>query len=289
MASQMDPRLLRLLHWSLAQQGNQEGGESSTSDASESKEAKEKTIEQRRLDVEWLTKALSEIAPTVDPVDQMKLLVAIVEDAAAPPEKKEEALTNLLDFVENIDLARDYQTIGGLKATIECIGDSNVGSGVWGIASEIVGVVVQNLPVAQQGAFTMGVLPKLVTVAKDATLSGAVRSKALMGVSCLVRGHDEAAAAFMASHDGVGLLVRIALDGEENIRIRRKCMFLLRYFAEEMKTRREPFDNPSNLLSSAAVPLARVLKSTKDAALREHGLHLALLLQKLDPKRSAAD
>ena len=178
-------------------------------------------------------------------------------------------------------MARDFQTIGGLQATVNCIGDSAVSPAVWGIASEIVGMVVQNNPVTQEGAFSMDALSKLAAVAQNRVLSPSVRSKALMGISCLVRGHDGAAGAFMDAHAGINFLVSAALSEDENARVRRKCMFLLRYFAEEIATRRAPFESARTaMLERTVVTLAGVLKTSEDAALREHGLHLAMLLQR---------
>ena len=96
----MDPRLLRLLHWSLAQQGQSSSGDSSSSGASAALASGtsgggERTLEEKRKDVEWLMKAMSDMAPVIDPVDQMKLLVDIVKDSNAPAEKREEALYEL--------------------------------------------------------------------------------------------------------------------------------------------------------------------------------------------------
>jgi hsp70-interacting protein len=147
--------------------------------------------------------------------------------AAAALADKERLLEELVDLVENIDLARDLSAIGGLPTLVSLLGGPHA-SLRWR-AAEVAAACAQNHPDVQAAFMAGGVLPALWPLLDDADAT--CRVKGLLGVSCMVRGHAPAMGWF-AARGGAARLAELA--GGEDARAQRKALQLLRHLVEEL-------------------------------------------------------
>lgn len=273
---------------------------------------------------EFLTKAMEE--NVVDPAQQLKALIAILdtpqnageEDAKLTAEyvtRKAEVLRVLIEFVEIIDWANDFVTMGGFKTTVGLLSSPHAEVRV--AALEVVAIVMQNNPRGQAAAMELDVLPVLVaslrrpladsgaehaegvadapTEAMKAPTEGAAcvadsaepalskteRTKTLLALAGLVRDCTAATVAFIKDHKGVGLLMDVVRAPEEvqGVRTRRKALFLVRYLISTLPA----------IKAALADTLAGTLNesmASEDIDLRENSLHL--LAQLYTDKNSAA-
>ncbi|KAK2077076.1 hypothetical protein QBZ16_004710 [Prototheca wickerhamii] len=128
-------------------------------------------------------------------------------EPAAELAEAERLLDELQDIVETIDAARDLATIGGLDTLSDLLTSRE--PSLRARAAEVGGTCVQNTPEVQtrfleHPTFADRVL-RLAREDADATC----RVKALLALSCLVRGHA-AATAWFKGQGGLGLLVDAA-------------------------------------------------------------------------------
>ena len=290
-SSGMDPRLLRLLHWSLAQQGGADGddGDGNAISNDRSKDVREKTLEEKKSDMAWLQGALSDSGNLIsDPVDQMKILISVLDDENFPTGEKIKALENLRDFVENIDLASDFATLGGLERAIGYVmrGSGSDGDALGTAACDVLAIAVQNHPSNQAAAHALGALPILVRAVKRKDASEENRAKALTAISCLVRGCEHSADEFMRTHSGLKLLIDIAAsrlpDCSVSVRSKRKALFLLTFFAERMRENQPPYTRSSELQKLCEKTLRECILKDKDAGVKEHAERLAEVLTSLN-------
>lgn len=220
-------------------------------------------------DRQWLEEALAS-----GMVDLSKQLVEIKtqletslpssatqEDVDRDTENKARLLDELLDLVESIDQAKDLSTIGGLSTLLRVI-DNGVPCLQWR-AAEVIATCAQNNPEVQASFFRDGVMPKIwdLLSSEDATC----RLKALLAVSCLVRGSTDVQA-WWSAHDGVGkivgMLTRDTENNKENARIERKCLQILSYIADNPTVQdREQLVSQSAEIERA---LVRVISSSND-------------------------
>jgi hsp70-interacting protein len=184
-------------------------------------------------DKEWLEEALKGAM-----VDLGKRLEDIKESldgegssqAPATIEEKEQLLDELLDLVESIDQAKDLSSIGGLSTLLHVL-DSGIPSLQWR-AAEVIATCAQNNPEVQTSFFHGGVMDPVWALldSEDDTC----QLKALLGISCLIRGSSELHGYF-SEHSGVSKLVKILEGRISNApsaatdRIVRKCLQILKY------------------------------------------------------------
>lgn len=202
-------------------------------------------------DREWLEEALA--AGVVDLSKQLVDIKAQLEttlpetaseaDVAADTDTKVRLLEELLDLVESIDQAKDLSTIGGLGTLLNVI-DANEGRpGLQWRAAEVIGTCAQNNPDVQSSFYDAGVMPKIWGLLSSA--DGTCRLKALLAVSCMLRG-SAAVHGWFSENDGTGRMVEMLGDvddfedigdgsdvGDRRSRIRRKCLQILTYVAEQ--------------------------------------------------------
>ncbi|CAG5117052.1 unnamed protein product [Candidula unifasciata] len=180
----------------------------------------EPMTEERR---KWLEDALN--AMTVNPIERVILCLTMIEEAEpdteAGTEQQIRALSELQDWVEDIDIAGDLIKINGLRVIPKLL-SSEVSEIRWRCL-ELLGNLVQNNPVAQAAVLSLKLLaPLLLMVETDPNPT--VRVKALYAISCLIRSYAHALQQFMA-HDGLSVLVKATTS--DNDRLRVKATFLL--------------------------------------------------------------
>jgi hsp70-interacting protein len=210
-----------LFEWSIAQQGD---GTTSQSTAAPIPDADRKWLEEAlAAGVVDLSKQLVEIKAQLE----MSLPASATEaDIAQDEEHKARLLDELLDLVESIDQAKDLSTIGGLSTLLHVI-DRGVPGLQWR-AAEVIATCAQNNPEVQASFFRDGVMPAIwgMLSSDDATC----RLKALLAMSCMLRGSAEVRG-WWSAHDGVGKVLELVAHDEENKRIVRKCLQILNYVA----------------------------------------------------------
>ncbi|CAG9465574.1 unnamed protein product [Pedinophyceae sp. YPF-701] len=143
--------------------------------------------------------------------------------AAAPtPEEAERLLDELLEIVENLDFARDYNKMGGLPVLLRLAQATH--AGVRGRALEVIGASTQNLLPAQQEVLDAGGLDRAIAALGDADQG--VVAKALLCVGSVVRGHPAALVVFRRA----GGLQRLhKLTHASDARVRRKAVGLVHH------------------------------------------------------------
>ena len=150
----MDAGYLGILRWSLAQ----------TSDGTVPSPASSMTAE----DKQWLQEAMA--SQVVDLNENMRLIVEVLrvqapsddaEKATEVASQQAKALDDATDYVENIDLARNFaKKLRGLEPVVALLRSPD-GAVRWRAAS-VLGTCVQNHPETQRCALELGALPLLV-------------------------------------------------------------------------------------------------------------------------------
>jgi len=147
---------LGILRWSLAQTSDGTGLSAVSSMSAEDKA--------------WLQEAMS--SQVVDLNENMRLIVAVLraeaphgddEKAAEVATQQAKALDDATDYVENIDLARNFcNKLRGLEPVVGLLRSPH--SAVRWRAASVLGMVVQNHPETQRCALQLGALPLLVSL-----------------------------------------------------------------------------------------------------------------------------
>jgi nucleotide exchange factor SIL1 len=172
---------------------------------------------------------LTLVTPPLD--TQMKTEVETNENYQVNVVQILKALENLEWEVQDLDKAKDFHTLGGLKATVQYLNASDVQ--VRAYAAWVVGSAVKHYPDAQLWALQAGAIPKLLqslhfdaatktmtaTTMKrheDASASVAVWSdmqrKVLYALSALLQYNTKCQMVFVRNH-GVDILVRLIEHG----------------------------------------------------------------------------
>lgn len=214
------------------------------------------------------------------PVDDMKDLLASLR-ATDDPATIQSNLGDLQDLVENLDVARDFNTIGGLEYVINELLTHPSSSLVRSCAASLVGTVVHNMPPLQQVAFEQGCLNKLCVNCEREDAEESERIKSLFGLANLVRSHDASTVAFVKEHKGIALVLRMM--NTDLVPQKRKAAFLLVYLLN-----RAPAIIPAVLPSAVPVMSATILdhkEAWEDVDLRESLLQIVDLFSQ---KKTAA-
>ncbi|XP_071657192.1 hsp70-binding protein 1 [Patagioenas fasciata] len=149
----------------------------------------------------WLRAAMAEALGGVSaggPVAELRRCLAVLggghegAGAGVPPpgkaEAQEEALEQLGELLENVDVAQDFLALGGLETLVKFLGHPHppLRAG----AARALGSCAQNLPPAQGGALALGALPQLLGALRGDP-HPQVAPAALFAVSCLVRSQPQ--------------------------------------------------------------------------------------------------
>lgn len=130
---------------------------------------------------EWLKKALNNLE---NDAQKMKKLLEIVKKEESSREQKVAALEELQFYVEDLDNANDFVTIGGLPIVAQLLEDPNEAIQFW--ALWILGTLVQNNPKVQQHASQQAVMDSTLRLLKNET-SHSVKEKALFALTGLMK------------------------------------------------------------------------------------------------------
>lgn len=152
------------------------------------------------------------------------------EDASL--QEQERLLDELLELVESIDQAKDLSTIGGLSTLCSLL-QSPHPSLQWR-AAEVAATCVQNNPAVQEAFMNGGIMPALWSLLDSNVVLSKI--KALLAVSCMIRGYPPALSWFMQQNGGQKVL--IIAEQSEDPRLQRKCLQILDYILSFLPSER---------------------------------------------------
>lgn len=227
-------------------------------------------------DKQWLEQALK--GAMLDLSNRMMDINNVLTDrttttSPATLQEKERLLDELMEIVESIDQAKDLSTVGGLPTLLHLLSSSHP-SLRWR-AAEVLATCCQNNPEVQQVFFDNQVLQHLVPLLDDDTTDTTVRVKALLALSCQIRGHTPSLSWFMnvyngGSNGGGGIAKLVFMLKSENggnsnsgggdDRIVRKCLQLLDYLFLHTSSSSSSVDIRNKLI----VVLTKTISSTAD-------------------------
>ena len=182
-------------------------------------------------------------APTIDPerraflqnalaamsVDLVKIIggmLAKLTDPATADEACAEALDELLDYVEDIDIARDFLLVGGGRVLLSQLAKSD---DVTSRSLDALSAIVQNNPKCQEMIQPLSPMTAVAEVLRGQH-SSQVAAKAIRFVSCMVRGSD--ALLSDASKSNIFALVISLLARDHDEAVFNKSFFLLRHLTD---------------------------------------------------------
>ncbi len=137
----------------------------------------------------FLEEALKSMS--VDVVAEMQRICGILMNPDASENEKLEAMSQLGDFVENLDTANDFCKIGGLPVLMKCL-DSEL-TRLRESAARTIGSMSQNNPFCQKELLDQKFVTKLVGLIGDPEMG----AKALYGLSGIIRAYEPATAHFI--------------------------------------------------------------------------------------------
>ncbi|GBP73920.1 Hsp70-binding protein 1 [Eumeta japonica] len=221
--------------------------------------------EQRRFLEEAMKSLTMDVAELLR--DAIKLLTdkerinSIQLDQPLPVDIKA-AFDNLLEYVDDIDVAIDFYKMGGFAMFPICYGSEN--EMIRTLTSTLLGEVCQNNPLCQAKALEYGLLNILLNLA--GTEKGLALTKTLFALSCTIRGYDPACNEFVAKN-GCAILVKV-LD-EPECATRNKAFFLITSLCHNYPQSRVKFIE-TNLIASIA-------QHMKQKIIDETQIHLSIL------------
>ncbi|KAI3424718.1 hypothetical protein D9Q98_008107 [Chlorella vulgaris] len=244
-----------LFEWSIAQQGD--GTAAARPLTEQDRSWLEGALKSAMID---LSKRMQDIKATLDGGEAATAAESDAEPATL--QQKEQLLDELMDIVDSIDLARDLHTIGGLTTLLELL-DSPHPSLRWR-AAEVAATCAQNNPDVQKAFLEGGALLRLLPLLHDA--DSTVQTKALLAISCLVRGYPPALIQ-LRQQDGPQLLIRLLAQPEP--RLQRKCLQVLQYMLRVVPLDRLP------ACEAGLVPALSSALESEDSGVREAALAAA--------------
>ena len=202
---------LALLKWSLAQ-GAMGDGTVDRPAAAIMSEDDRKFLEGAMRDIVNEPERLREI---------MTELIALLDTSSDTRNHTTELLLDeLLYIIEQIDMAGVFVKFGGVKCLLLTANDkANLSDANRANAVSIIGSLAQNNTPIQNALFLEGIIPSLLCFKKD---QETVWSKALFAISCIVKNHSAAEAAFMQQH---ACTVLSSVESM-NSTCRRRCVYL---------------------------------------------------------------
>lgn len=168
----------------------------------------------------WLEEALASLRGE-DPIKVLLEHIQILLDHTWVEEDHETALDNIKEYCEDLDLANDFNKIGGAHLIHKLL-TQQYGSGVRWRAADLVGTLAQNNPTAQ--AELQSTLSCLLGYMDKPTESELVRVKCLYAISCLVRSNEDTLKEFLRL-DGLSYLLRAMQTNIDKLQI--KSAFML--------------------------------------------------------------
>lgn len=174
-------------------------------------------------------------------------------------------LDEMLTRVDQIDNAQTWVKLDGLPPLVAHM--ENARPSTRALAVEVFATVVQNNTFCQDAALKietlLPLLMRMATTDDDQTC----RVRGLLGISCLIRGHELGETKFIEEFNGVDALKSILSDEASPLRLQRKALFLMRYFVQSSLQHSES-------IRCHGFPWMEMLKlmATDDIELREGAL-----------------
>ncbi|XP_034827400.1 hsp70-binding protein 1 [Maniola hyperantus] len=231
--------------------------------------------EERRKFLEEALKSL-----TVDVVQVLQNAIKVLTDSEKMssiqlgdtlPEDVETAFNNIMEFIDDIDVANDFHKLGGFAIFPICYGSEN--EVVRAKASQVLAELCQNNPQCQSLALESGVLNVLLHLAS--TEAGNTLAKCIMAISCASR-EFEPACKELTAQGGCEVLAQVLKSPDSAART--KAAFLIRYLCHHHAEAKEKF-----IQLNLVKVITEQIKSGRDDN-SEHLLSiLESLLEGLDP------
>ncbi|ELT89868.1 hypothetical protein CAPTEDRAFT_21393 [Capitella teleta] len=198
-------------------------------DATGESQFSEMTAERRQ----WLQEALASMGGGKDLVKQMMedMQLLLKPDSEIDVESKEQALDDLCELVEDLDLANDFFKIGGFTLFPPLL--KHPEPSIRAVTAELMATLAQNNPFCQDSLHGSKALDVLIPIVEDSEENDNVRIKAHLAISSLVRAHEASQKDFLAA-DGCSVLLRAMQSGVEKLQI--KATFLLCGLCDEQSS-----------------------------------------------------
>lgn len=117
---------------------------------------------------------------TVNPIERIKLCISKLKDPQVNDQQKKEFLDELCHWAEELDLAKDFFTIGGLDILAPLLDHPNDEFRIQ--ACSLLAVLVQNNDHCQRIIVQSGLQQKLLQIVDDSTNSD-LKTKAVTAIS----------------------------------------------------------------------------------------------------------
>lgn len=171
-------------------------------------------------DKKWLNEALENM--TINPVERLKLCLNKLKDEEISVEEKREFAEELCHWTEELDLAKDFFTIGGLEILNPLLDHQDDQIRIQGCS--LIATLVQNNDHCQRIIVQSGLQEKLLKMV-DESSNPDVKTKAVTAISALVRGYTLGQLQFQ-KYQGTKILIR-ALS-QPIPRLQNKLCFLIK-------------------------------------------------------------
>ncbi|KAL0868029.1 hypothetical protein ABMA27_008681 [Loxostege sticticalis] len=182
------------------------------------------------------------------------------------------SFSNLMEFIDDIDVANDFYKMGGFAIFPICYSCEN--EEVRANASWVLAELCQNNPFCQARSLECGLLNVLLSLAQ--TEQGTALAKCLYAISCSCREFEPACRALVAAGGCATLAQQLAAS---DLQARTKAAFFIRHLCQHRNDAKEQFIS-QNLVQT----VTQQIKSGRDDT-TEHLLSILLLLtEDLDPR-----
>lgn len=153
-------------------------------------------------DKKWLNEALENM--TVNPVERLKLCLNKLKDEQVSTEQKREFAEELCHWTEELDLAKDFFTVGGLEILDPLLDHQDDLIRIQGCS--LIGTLVQNNDHCQRIIVQSGLQQKLLKIVDEST-NPELKTKAVTAISALIRGYTLGQLQ-LQKYQGVKILIR---------------------------------------------------------------------------------
>ncbi|GAB6025987.1 hypothetical protein CHUAL_011953 [Chamberlinius hualienensis] len=217
------PRNLQgLLRLAVAEQGGPTEGASAAPSSALSSLSQAEIVERRR----FLDSVLNSMSTDVVGIMRNSIDILLKPETESTNEEEEtnekiEALDQLMELVDNLDFATDFEKIGGFSILQPCLKSEN--AAIRHKTAELIAELVQNHPYCQKAAKDCKLLEDLLRLL-DFDEDETVRIKCLYAISALLRDNVEAQDEF-TERDGFSVVLRAIQSDVEKLKI--KSAFLL--------------------------------------------------------------
>lgn len=204
----------------------------------------------------------------------------------------------LRDIVEQIDYARAFMAMGGIKFLLGCATtEANVPKSIRKSALSVMATMCQNNPPVQLNLLEEGHMPQLIQLFLDYTPTAdngnvgddSIREKVVQALSASIRGHNMAEHIFCKNEQGklmlrLGLGIEAAIDKSQampSAQLRKRSLFLLRAVLTADETTSEQITQYKSLISFVCTHAVNN-EWEEDAEIREMGIQMLTRLLSQD-------